>query len=71
MHPNQSRPVIRPTLVRDFQDPAYVITHPPFHPNVLGEDENPDEPQWFLEVPCNTWCSLFSGFSFAACIRSC
>jgi hypothetical protein len=39
---------------------------------LLGEAEDPNHPQWFRgPVPCHDWCSLFSGFSMTACLRSC
>ena len=71
VHPKQCQPVVRPHLVRDFTDKSYLIAHsiPPYF-TVLGELDDPDRPQQYLEpVACFDWCALFSGV--AACRRGC
>jgi hypothetical protein len=73
MYPKQCRPVVRPQLVRNFEDKAYSIDHgaPPYF-TILGEIDWPDQPQNFsYPVPCRDWCALFGGASRIACLKAC
>jgi hypothetical protein len=78
MIPSLSAPVDRRALIEPAQRQVATpgIGEPEFVKQlwelVPGANPNPNDPQRFLDpVPCENWCSLFSGFSFGACLARC